>query len=68
MGQGEVISLLKANPEKWFTVADIRVVVGNTSDTINRIMRTMRRYEEVDYMFFPQYKGGRKMYHYRWKK
>ncbi len=66
MSQGDIIKLLKKNPDRWFSAFEIKKKVGNT---VVEGLKKLRRWNEV------KFKSGnalnvnchRQIYYYQYK-
>ena len=66
MGQDEIVGVLRARPEKWFTSTELAKITRCDRDNVNRTMRSMRKFKEVHWT--QMCNGMRcRTYHYKYK-
>lgn len=66
MGQEEVYQFLKKNKNKWFYIKEISEAVGGNQSTVSRVVRTLRKRNEVEVLNDISY-NNKNRYIVRWK-
>ena len=66
MGQGDIINLLKTNPNYWFTYREIKNEINISLGATTVSLKRLREKGEVDYKISKR--GTRDQYYYKFKK
>jgi len=64
-GQGDLILVFQNNPNRWFTSKELHTITGQNLRCLNRMLKKMRMYNEINFRRLPI--GNGRTYEYRWK-
>lgn len=65
MSQSEILTLLKKNPNKWFSRMDIANKIGKDSGSISLGVSKLIRWNEVEVKYENDYKNGKRFVKYK---